>query len=95
MPTAEITYNAGRSYRIKSTKFVQHRTEVVTDPDVIARCQITAGFSVRILQEKGEKKVIAKPKKVKKAPPAEVKEKVVRETVETKADAKKKRTSID
>lgn len=48
---AEITYNAGASYRIKEAKFKRGITKLVTDSTVIQKCQATAGFSVRILEE--------------------------------------------
>jgi len=48
---AEITYNAGASYRIKAMKFNRGVTKPVTDSAVIKKCQATAGFSVRVLEE--------------------------------------------
>jgi len=81
---AEITYNAGKSYRIKATKFLQHKTEVVTDPDVIKRCQMTAGFAVRIVQPERKKKAALK----KTAPAAK---KTVREVVPETEEQPKKR----
>lgn len=49
MALAEITYNAGLSCQIGSTRFHLNRTILVKDPNVIARAQVTKGFSVHIV----------------------------------------------
>jgi hypothetical protein len=64
---AEITYNAGKSYRIKATKFEQGKTKIVTDPGLVKRCQQTAGFCVRVLEDSKPVKV----SKVKRVRPVE------------------------
>lgn len=48
---AECTYNSGRTYRIKGVKFEQGKTKLITDSATIRKCQQTAGFSVRVLEE--------------------------------------------
>lgn len=53
---AEVTYNAGRSYRIKSHVFKQGKTVVVKDSAVILKCEATAGFSVRRLKDTAKSK---------------------------------------
>jgi hypothetical protein len=66
---AEITYNAGASYRVKAHKFPRGRTVLVTDRDVILKCQQTTGFSVNVLERKSKKKsdTLLKKKGVKKS----------------------------
>lgn len=46
MPSAQITYNAGKSYRIGRQRFFQGVTETVDDPEIIERCKATKGFAV-------------------------------------------------
>jgi hypothetical protein len=52
---AEITYNAGASYRFVGipgpiVKFRQNKTQTVTDSQLIKAAQNTKGFTVRILE---------------------------------------------
>lgn len=54
--TAEITYNGGRTCTVGTTKFVNGKTRVITDPRIIAHCQATATFAVRVV---AKKKVLA------------------------------------
>ena len=53
---AEITYNAGKSCTMKSTKFVEGQTQLVEDAEIIQRCLNTCGFAVHVLKE--PKKVV-------------------------------------
>jgi hypothetical protein len=49
---AEITYNGARSYLVGGVKFIDGVTRTVTDPALIERCKVTAGFAVHVLKEK-------------------------------------------
>lgn len=60
---AEITYTAGRSYRVKGTRFERGKTKVVTDSALVKKCQQTVGFNVRVIEP--DKKVRRKAKKAK------------------------------
>lgn len=79
--TAEITYNAGLSYRLKNYRFRQGIMLVVTDPAVIQRCQETAGFSVRLI------KTVVKPKVKVAAPVASTSgKKKIKKVVKSRTD---------
>jgi hypothetical protein len=69
---AEITYNTGRSCTVKSTKFLQGQTRIVIDPFIIELCRNTAGFAVRVLSERAEKRVmpVERPAPVERARPS-------------------------
>jgi hypothetical protein len=78
---AEVTYNAGKTYRIKGTKFEQGKTRVITDSGMIKKCQMTAGFSVRIMEADKPRKKKGKSRRVRP---------VVREAVSTEKPKKKR-----
>lgn len=58
---AEVTWNGSKSYRFAGNSkliFKEAKTQTLTDPDIIKRCQNTAGFCVRVLKTYKPKKKI-------------------------------------
>ncbi len=47
---AEITYNGGKSCQVYGVTFKEGIMRVSENPDVIRRCQETAGFAVHLLK---------------------------------------------
>lgn len=86
---AEVTYNAGKTYRLKQYKFEQGKTVLVKDGDVIKRCQATAGFAVRVLT-KGDKTEASEAETVKTVG-SKTKKKVTREPEGKPKTTKKKK----
>lgn len=80
---AEVTYNAGKSYRLKNYKFLQGKTVLVKDAAVIDRCRATAGFAVHVLTKKDQED-----KRRKKAPEVERVKTVGSKTSEERKAAK-------
>lgn len=68
---AVITYHGGKSYWIGKHRFKLDVPLNVSDPNVIAHCQVTAGFSVDVTEApapvKKVREVVAKPPVAKKA----------------------------
>ncbi len=89
---AEVTYNAGKSYRIKGTKFEQGKTKVVTDAATIKKCQMTAGFSVRVLEAAKPPKKKAKSRRIREVEKPAAKE---AKTTTAKKKDKDKSTKAD
>jgi len=49
---AEITYNGGKSYRVKNHIFKLGQTVIVDDAEVIGLLMNTTGFAIRVTKEK-------------------------------------------
>lgn len=66
---AEITYTAGKTYRIKGVKFERGIPKKVASNAVIRRCQQTSGFNVRVLEDRRTTKIVREPIPTKRTVP--------------------------